>query len=136
MVPTDAYIGAVALMLSWVIASRLESGDSLRSKQSQSCCQRVAGTSALPPPFPVMKFVSRGKTAVHSRAKWDISQLFLPDAKSQMHTHSSLPLPQHQVSNFNGFNNNRMDLLKKHPPMWNLQRIQLNELRLARSVAC
>lgn len=60
--------------------------------------------------------ISRGKTAVHSQANWDSGQLFIPDAKSQMHTHSSLSLPKPEVSSFIEFVNSLRDLLKSISP--------------------
>lgn len=46
--------------------------------------------------FHVLEVYILRKTAVGVQANWDWSQLFLLDAKSQMYTHSSLPLPSQE----------------------------------------
>lgn len=76
-----------------------------------------------------MKFICRGKTAVHAQANWDWSQLFLPDAKSQMYTHSSFPLPKPEVSNFIEFINNlAKNAFPQPPPPENLiQLVQVDQ---------
>lgn len=117
------------LMLSWVQVSRLECGDILRSKAEPIMLSVDGWDPRIPTSFPVMKFISRGKTAVRVQANWDWSQLFLLDAKSQMYTHSSLPLPKTEVLNFIKFINNFAKNTSLQAPF---QRIWFNEFRLTR----
>jgi hypothetical protein len=62
--------------------------------------------------------------------------MFIPDAKRQMHTHSSLPLPKPEVSNFVEFINSLRDLLKNIFSRLSLQRLGLISFRLAKKSAC
>lgn len=93
--------------------SRLQSGDILRSKAEPIALSVSSRNPRIPTSFSCHEAISRGKTAAGSQANWGWRQLFIPDAKSQMHTHSPLPLPKPQVSNFIEFINSLRGLLKE-----------------------
>jgi hypothetical protein len=93
--------------------SRLQSGDILRSNAEPIVLSVSSSKPRIPTSFSCQEVISRGKTAAGSQANWDGRQLFIPDAKSQMHTHSPLPLPKPEVSNFIEFINSLKGLLKE-----------------------
>lgn len=102
--------------------SKLQSGDILRSKAEPIVLSVSSRNPRIPTSFSCHEVISRGKTAAGSQANWDWRQLFIPDAKSQMHTHSPLPLPKPQVSNFIEFINSLRGLLKEPSDRLCLQR--------------
>lgn len=104
------YLG---MCLCWVKISKLQSRDIPRSNTEPIVLSVSSWNPRIPTSFSCHEVISRGKTAAGSQANWDWCQLFIPDAKSQMHTHSPLPLPKPEVSNFIEFINSLRGLLKE-----------------------